>query len=955
VPPILPAAPLLHGRGNRLQSAFSVISRTQKHARERLQFTGEVPVPKRLAACKAFLRLEGAMIKMRHEAGAPGLEVIQARAAMVDVMLAHLFDYATVSYVRAHGKLPAPVALIALGGFGRGELSPLSDIDVMFLYPSKAKTADVKPLQEHLTNEILYVLWDCGLKVGHSTRTVDEVFAEARKDIQTKTALLESRLVAGSQVLYETFAPAYRAFSTTENPRAYIAARLDDQASRRAKFGHTVFLQEPDIKNGVGGLRDYQNTVWMARVKLAIERIDELVALNYLRPNELKTFNRAYDFLHQVRNELHFSSKRATDVLDLEAQPRIALGLGYTEPKLLARVELFMRDYYRAAQTIYRISKLVENRLALTLAQTSDEKISFREVVRARRHERSKRIDGFVLRGRELSADDPEVFKTEPARLIRVFRHGQQLGAVPDFSLQTLIRESLPLITRKVVESKDANTSFRAILDEAGAVFPTLHLMHELGVLGRFIPEFDALTCLVQHEFYHRYTADIHTLNTIRELDRIFTEAEPITLKYRTTLHETGNPALLYLILLLHDIGKAKGIQGHADSGVDIALPLLARLEIDASSREIVTFIIKNHLIMARFWQKRDVDDPVTAGAFAELVPDADLLRYLYVHTFCDARGTSADLWNGYKDTLHTSLYRATLDQLIHGEAVATQNSQRLQMTFQELVSKKISGISPDEITAHFNLLPERYFIQTDTTEIALHIQMVNRLLQSITGADSVSALHPVIEWKDDLNRSLTVVNIVTWDRAGLFYKLAGAFSVAGLSILGAKVISRSDHIAIDTFYVVEPGRGVVQSAKAQEIFARTVNEALATNKDLLPEIIAQAQKHAGSRLGASNETLQSSFPPTVEVYHELSMERTIVEIQAHDQIGLLFRLAKAISTHGFDIIFARIGTERGIAIDTFYIEDEAHAPVTDSHRLRDLREALAAVITPPQRAAATA
>jgi [protein-PII] uridylyltransferase len=232
---------------------------------------------------------------------------------------------------------------------------------------------------------------------------------------------------------------------------------------------------------------------------------------------------------------------------------------------------------------------------------------------------------------------------------------------------------------------------------------------------------------------------------------------------------------------------------------------------------------------------------------------------------------------------------------------------------------------------------------------------MVNRLLQSITGADSVSALHPVIEWKDDLNRSLTVVNIVTWDRAGLFYKLAGAFSVAGLSILGAKVISRSDHIAIDTFYVVEPGRGVVQSAKAQEIFARTVNEALATNKDLLPEIIAQAQKHAGSRLGASNETLQSSFPPTVEVYHELSMERTIVEIQAHDQIGLLFRLAKAISTHGFDIIFARIGTERGIAIDTFYIEDEAHAPVTDSHRLRDLREALAAVITPPQRAAATA
>ncbi|HEY0944585.1 MAG TPA: [protein-PII] uridylyltransferase [Opitutaceae bacterium] len=926
--------------------------RIQKHARERLHFVGEVPTTKRLAACKTFLRLESAMIRMRHEAGAPGLLTAQARAAMVDVMLAHLFDYALASYVRQHGDVPAPVALVALGGYGRGELSPLSDIDIMFLFPSKVKAAAIKPLQEHLTNEILYILWDCGLKVGHSTRTVDDVFAEARKDIQTKTALLESRLIAGSPNLYDTFAPAYRTFYATENPTGYIAARLEDQTARRAKFGDTVFLQEPDIKAGVGGLRDYQNTVWMARVKLGIIAIDELVGLNYLRPNELKAFKRAYNFLLQVRAELHFSSKRPTDLLDLAVQPAIALGLGYTDPNPLARVELFMRDYYRAAQTIYRISRLVENRLALTLAEPSTEKISFREAIRARRHERAKRVDGFVLRGRELMAETPDVFRDDPARLIRVFRHCQSLGATPHFSLQNLIRESLPLITRQVLESVDANTSFKAILDEAGAVFPILNQMHELGVLGRFIPEFSALTCLVQHEFYHRYTADIHTLNAIRELDRIFTDAEAMTLKYRQTLHETAAPTLLYLILLLHDIGKARGIQGHADSGVEIARPILTRLQIDEPSCEVVTFIIKNHLIMARFWQKRDVDDPITAAAFAELVQDAERLRYLYVHTFCDARGTSAGLWNGYKDALHTNLFRATLERLIHGEAVATRNSQRLQMTYQELVSKKIPGISQDEITAHFNLLPERYFIHTDISEISLHIQMVNRLFKSITSADSVGSLKPVIEWHDDLNRSLTVVHVVTWDRAGLFYKLAGAFSVAGLSILGAKVISRSDHIAIDTFYVVEPGRGVVQSAKAQEIFAHTVEEALVNSRDLLHDIHEQAQKFAAAnRYNSalkSGEMLHSSFPPTVEVYHELSMQRTIVEIQAHDQIGLLFRLAKTISDHAFDITFARIGTERGIAIDTFYIEDENHAAVNDPQRLHALRDALAAVIAPP-------
>ncbi len=931
-----------------------MIGRIQKHARERLLFVGETPVAKRLAACKAFLRLESAMIRMRHDAGESGLAVARARAAMIDVMLAHLFDYATASYARQHGELPTPVALVALGGFGRGELSPLSDIDLMFLFPSKAKPSAVKPLQEHLTNEILYILWDCGLKVGHSTRTVDDVFVQAREDIQTKTALLESRLIAGSSLLYDTFAQAYRTFYTTENPRAYIAARLDDQVARRAKFGNTVFLQEPDIKNGVGGLRDYQNTAWMARVKLDITSLNELVGLKYLRPNELKAFNRSYDFLQKVRNELHFSSKRPTDLLNLESQPRIALGLGYTEPKLLARVELFMRDYYRAAQTIYRISRLVENRLALTLSQTSDEKISFREAIRARRHERTKRLDGFVLRGRELTAESANVFRDDPVRLIRVFRHCQQLGANPDFALQTLIRESVPLITRRVTESTDANTSFRAILEEAGGVHASLQLMHELGVLGRFIPEFDALTCLVQHEFYHRYTADIHTLNTIRELDRIFAEAEPITHKYRDALHETANPVLLYLILLLHDIGKSDGIQGHAENGVVIARPLLKRLGVDEETAEIVAFIIKNHLIMARFWQKRDVDDPKTSAAFAELAGNADLLRYLYVHTFCDARGTSAGLWNSYKDTLHTTLYRTTLDHLIHGETLATRNSQRLQMTFKELINKNIPGISQDEITAHFNLLPERYFIHTETGEIALHIRMVNQLLKSITNADSVGSLHPVIEWKDDINRSLTIVNVVTWDRAGLFYKLAGAFSVAGLSILSAKVISRSDHIAIDTFYVVEPGRGVVQNARAQEIFAQTVEAALVQGKDLMPEILAQAQRHASStRYGSTGETLQTSFPPTVEVYHELSMERTIVEIQARDQIGLLFRLAKTISTHGFDITFARIGTERGIAIDTFYIEDNAHVAVTDPQRLQDLREALTQVISPAEPAAA--
>jgi len=921
----------------------------KQHARSRLNFTGDMSAAKRLAACKTFLRLESAMIRMRHDGGESGLKVAQARAAMIDELLTHLFDYATSSFERTHGKLPTPVSLLALGGYGRRELCPMSDIDVMFLFPSKIKTAAVKPLQEALTLDILYLLWDCGLKVGHSTRTIDEAFVWARKDIQTKTALLEARLVAGSPALFETFAQAYRAFYTTEKPRAYLEARLFDQAARRAKFGDTVFLQEPDVKNGVGGLRDYQNALWMARVKLGITDLAELTTQNFLRRNELRDIQRAYDFLLRVRNDLHYFCKRATDVLDLATQPSLALELGYTHRDPLSRVEQFMQDYYRNAQTVYRISKIIENRLALTLATPESSAGSFREALRARRHDRAKRFDGFVLRGQELAAEHEKIFQEDPARLIRVFRHCQQLGCTPAFDLQGLIRESLPLITRHVLHSADANLSFRTILEEAGAVFPTLSLMHELGVLGRFIPEFAALTCLVQHEYYHRYTADVHTLSAIRELDLVFTEAEPIKLKYRTELHHTSSPTLLYLILLLHDIGKAHGMKGHSEKGVQIAIPLLERLQVPPESREVVTFIIKNHLIMARFWQKRDVDDPKTAAAFAELVDDAEKLRYLYVHTFCDARGTAVSLWNSYKDALHTSLFLATLDRLTLGEEVVARYLERKKMIQQELIQKKIPGISPDEITAHFNLLPERYFIHTDAGEIALHIQMVNRLLRSISEADSVNTLKPAIDWKDDLNRSLTVVNVVTWDRAGLFYKLAGAFSVAGLNILGAKVLTRADHIAIDTFHVVEPSRGVVQNQSAMDAFSRNVEAALVQNKDLYPEIIAQAKRVASHFGGTDNSPLHASFPPTVDVYHELSMQRTIVEVQAYDQIGLLYRLAKAIYDHGFDITFARIGTERGVAIDTFYIESANREPTEDTGRLIALRDELAKIIAPAE------
>ncbi len=921
--------------------------RPSPSARNGLDFTAESTTAHRLAACKAYLAAESERIRLRHRAGESGLKVAQAQAAKVDHLLRQLFECALESWRKKNGEPPTPVCLIALGGYGRSELSPLSDIDVMFLYPDGGAKGTLTPFQEYLSNEILYPLWDLRLKIGHSTRTLNEVFSEAGRDIRTKTSLLESRLIAGNESLYENFAAAYRKHYLQDNPKAYIAARLSDQGSRRLQHGDTVFMQEPDIKNGVGGLRDYQNTLWMAKVRLGISRLEELAEQHYLQPTELQEFQQAYLFLLRVRNELHYMSKHPTDVLNLDTQPRLATNLGYKQKVLLELVEAFMHDYYRSAQSIYRISKIIEQRLALTIASGPGLVGSLKNMLLARRSERTKTFDGFILRGRQLAAQNKEIFNEDPVRLIRVFRHCQQLDCAPDVDLAALIRVSVRLINRKVIESTDANLSFRTMLEEAGKVHTPLALMHELGVLGAFLPEFKPLTCLVQHEYYHRYTADIHTLSAIKELDAIFTASEPVTARYRDELHKTANPTLLYLILLLHDIGKGVGIQGHAETGVALAAPVLQRLQIDPDTRVVVNFIIKNHLLMARFWQKHDLDDPQTSAAFSELVGDPDQLRYLYVHTYCDARGTSADLWNGYKNALHTHLFTSTLERLTLGDKVETRLRELKEMTRQNLITQTIPGISSDEISAHFNLLPERYFVQTDSSEITLHIQMVNRLLHSISAADSLGSLRPAIEWKDDLNRSYTTVHVVTWDRAGLFYKLAGAFSVAGLSILSAKITTRTDHIAIDTFHVVEPGRGVVQNQAAMETFARTVEEALVGNKDLMPDITAQAKKLASSRYSTQSTELPASFPPTVEVYNELSLKRIIVEVQAHDQIGLLYQLVKTISDHGFDTTFARINTERSIAIDTFYIEPNKLDDDVDAARLYSLRDALKAIITP--------
>jgi len=927
--------------------------RIRMHAEKRLQPASDEAYPARLARLKEYLRLENQMLQRYHHKGDTGTRVAKCRSIVLDVLLEHLFAHAQAVYQKKHGKLPVAVTLLALGGYGRQELCPFSDIDLMFLYPAKGNRRDgYRELQETLTNEVLYPLWDLGLKVGHSSRNVQEAITEAREDIVTKNSLLEARRIAGDEALFDRFHHQFEKYYLRDNPEAYLETRLDEQRQRRAKLGDTPFLQEPDIKNGVGGLRDYQNILWMARIRLNAQSLQDLVAKKYLHLHEAKDLEQAYDFLLRVRNELHFQSRRPTDVLDLEKQPGVAYALGYRQQDLFKRVETFMRDYYRCTQQILMASKILERQLSVT-GMPGGRQYTLKAAIESRRQGPARLLDGFLVQNKVFLPQHTKIFAQDPARIVRLFRHLQQLGGELSLELLVLVRDSTRLLTPAIVQSESVTRSFRSILQTPGDVYPILSQMHELGVLGKVIYEFDELTCLVQHELYHRYTADIHTLNTIRELDAIFRKDKPETAPYLEQLRKTAYPSLLYLILLLHDIGKGRAIEKHAETGAQMARDILKRLGLAAETHDFVVFIIEHHLEMARFWQRFDVEDPRTIASFASLVGNADQLRYLYALTPCDARGTSSSLWNSYKEVLHQKLFTQTLQHL-QGDAPAEKERDRIQMIQQDIVKKNLPELSEEEIEAHFSLLPERYFLLNSQEDVELHLQMIHRLLDNIHQAESVGSLVPVIEWRDDIDQSLTVVHVITWDRAGLFYKLAGAFAVAGLNILSTKAISRNDHITIDTFYVVEPGVGPVQNKKARALFEEHIEAALLRNKDLLPEIDRQARKLAKPAYMKTDERLRAPIPPTVDVYHELSLKRTIIEIQANDHLGLLYDISKSIFDHGYDITFARIATERDVAIDTFYIEpiDGLSEPDSPSGRTADLvnlRETLTNIIAQDQ------
>ncbi|MGI8965357.1 MAG: [protein-PII] uridylyltransferase, partial [Limisphaerales bacterium] len=566
---------------------------------------------------------------------------------------------------------------VAIGGYGRAELNPYSDIDIMFLHEGEMVSRGKPiPILGALTDGLLYTLWDVGLKVGHSVRSIDDCVKVANSDMQSKTALIEARLISGNETLFQKLQKTVLAKCVSGHEDEYIAARVRDQAARREKFGNSACRQEPNIKNGCGGLRDYQNLIWMTFFKYRTRSLIELQEKEMISAAERKQLEAAYDFLLRVRNELHYHVNRPLDILSKSVQPSVAHNLGYTNRSASERLEKFMGDFYSHARNIDLITRTVEQRLALL--PTSKLIPDFRQMLRGHLEKtRAQIVDGFKIIAGEIHPTTKFIFRDRPKRLMRVFLYAQQRGLKLPPDLTQLIRQQLPLVNKTFLTDEPVRENFLEILNQRGNVAPILRAMHEVGLLGKFIPEFGRLTCLVQHEFYHQYTADEHTLICLEKLDQISAAPLPPFNSYTEIFHKVERPFVLYLALLLHDSGKAFRTGKHEKIGSQLALKVARRLGLDGATTHQLSLLIEHHLTMAQVSQRRDLEDPAVIRNFAAQIESVENLDMLTLHTFADSMGTSDQLWNGFKDSLLWTLFHKTRAQLLGDDSTRVEEKQR--------------------------------------------------------------------------------------------------------------------------------------------------------------------------------------------------------------------------------------------------------------------------------------
>jgi len=900
------------------------------HAEDQLALAGKQRPTEVLPTYKKFLKLEEHRLRLKHQAGGGGREICARRGELVDVILRHVFAAAA----NAVGQSETSLALIALGGYGRGELNPFSDVDVMLLHGDAA--GKVSPYVEEMAEQILYLLWDIGFKVGHSTRSMKEALAQANHDMLTKTAMLESRFLAGDRVLAREFRNQFRTKCVIGSEREYVELRMRDQEARHRKFGDSVYMQEPNLKNGCGGLRDYQNLLWMSYFKEGALTTTLLVGEDWLSESDQRRIEMAYDFLLRLRTDLHYLSKRAADILHLNLQEEIARRLRYREKNGQRATEALMRDYYKHTRNIFRVTERITEQFATGYA-TSGTRALFSFLPLRRGTE--IRVGSFFVRHGQLHTDRRDLFKTDPLEMMTAFQRAQEHNVDLSPELEDLLSRALGQITRTYRYAKAPREIFKAILSKKGEVGRALRLMHRTDFLGRYVPEFGQLTCLVQHEFFHRYTADEHTLLCIDKLDALMRTNDPKLIPYRRLFENLEEPFVLYLALLLHDTGRAVGARPHSEASALFAQSVAKRLQLSPEQRKSLILLVDHHVTLSSTAQQRNLDDPATIAEFAKVVRNQKNLHALMLLTLADGQGTSGQSWSDWKESLVWQLFQATTQYLADQKSYHEQTKIERE-SLEAAAAAELPSDFADEIEAHFEFMPDNYFRASDVAEIVQHLNLFRSFFEN-TSTQLDRPLVPAVSWEAFPQFGHSIASFCTWDRLHLLAKIAGSFSVVPLNILSADIFPREDHAILAVFRVCDTKGQAVAEGQDRAQVENTLRHALEVETFEFASLLEEARHKIQHR-----RLEELEFPAGIAIDNKAHPTYTLVQIEAPDRVGLLYDLLTALEQEGTNIVLSRISTQKGAAIDTFYITDcGSRAKITDSHRIAALQRRLRSAI----------
>jgi len=848
-----------------------------------------------------------------------GAVTVAEHCYLMDQILITLYDYVThhvyAPGVRTKGE---HLCLMAVGGYGRGELSPFSDIDLLFLLPYKST-----PYSEQVVEYMLYILWDLGVKVGHATRSIAECVRLAKQDITIRTALLEARWLYGDRKLADEFRHRYRNDVIAGSGLAFVEAKLAERDNRHDRLGDSRYVLEPNIKEDKGGLRDLHTLYWISRYLYGVTDVRELVDIGILNAKAAQTFIKAQSFLWTVRCMLHYLTGRAEDRLTFDLQKEIAARLNYTDHAGAASVERFMRHYFLVAKDVGDLTRI----FCAVLEEQNKRKprlLSLR---------RKKHLDGFVIEGGRIAIAEDTDLAAEPTRILRLFRHAQSLGLdIHPNSLKT-VTENLKLVTAMRGDPA-ANSLFLDMLTHPHEPDVILRRMNEAGVFGRFIPDFARVVAQMQYDMYHVYTTDEHTIRAIGILSRIESGALAAALPVAShVVHNVGSRRALYVAVMLHDIAKGRG-GDHSELGAKIARRLGPRLGLTPEETDTVAWLVLHHLDMSRTAFKRDIDDPQTIIDFANLVQSPERLKLLLVLTCADIRAVGPTVWNGWKAALLRELYYRT-DDALSGGLSAEARDVRVKRK-KEALRDALADWPIEAVDAFLALGYPSYWLVFDTMTHQRHARMVRQ------AEDSGAPL--TIEMAPDANRDVVDVTIYVADHPGLFARLTGAISLTGCSIVDAKIITLTNGMALDSFSVQDPKGELQVSLEKQARLTKAIEDTL-TGRHNLKQALAARRSDLPSRARVF------SVPPRVIIDNAVSKTHTVIEVNGRDRPGFLYDVTRTLTGMGLQISSAHISTYGARVVDVFYVKDVFGMKVDHQAKLRQVRENLMEVLQGDQQA----